>query len=123
MRLDASLSGVEAWLAAAAQAADEGARQGMHAVDGLVADEARRAHPYQNRTTDLQNATQPGAVGGSLLSRSLRGQVVGDTPYGEYVEERHSRQFAFLLPAFLRKQNEAGEAMSAALDAALRGIP
>lgn len=82
--------------------ADANASEAFVEVSKRVAEAAAAAHPYQNRTGTLQARTVPGVTRGVLTGRSLETEVVGDTPYGEFLEERRSRQFAFLKPAFDR---------------------
>lgn len=61
----------------------------------VVADEARTSHSYQTRTGLLESRTVVGRVRGRFLAGSLEVQVLGDTPYGAYVEDGTSRSQAF----------------------------
>lgn len=90
----------------------------MLTVCSIVADEAARQHPYQNRTMNLQRHTVPGRVTGGVSSGRLRGEVLGDMFYGSFVDEGTSRNraYPFLLPAFRR----ADYALDATLDRGLQ---
>lgn len=74
---------------------ETGVQQGLLRAAQAVASEAASHHAYHNRTGALEAATQVGEVSGSLKSGTLTAEVVGDTPYGEYVE----RKMPFLEPA------------------------
>lgn len=102
-------------------ALDRAGADAMVEIVGKVADAARVAHVYQNRTGDLEASTQPGRVSGSLTSHGgITAEVVADMPYGSFLEERG--QWRFLLPAYVRVQDEASSLMISRLDAALHGV-
>lgn len=80
--------------------------RGMDRAAALVADEAAARHRYQNRTGQLQLRTRAGVTTGTVSSGRIRGQVLGDTRYGAYLEEPQyalAGRFAFLLPAYERR--------------------
>ena len=99
---------------------DEEVPAAMNAAARLVADDAANQHPYQNRTGRLQSRTVPGVVRG-LVSRGLvTGEVLGDTPYGSFVDQGTSRNrpYPFLEPAFARKEPEVDALLDNALERA-----
>lgn len=121
MMFRARVDGLERLAGELEAAIDKAGAEGMDSVDKLVADEATRQHVYQSRTGRLQGRTVPGRTRGRLLARSLKGEVLGDTSYGEFLEEpayRTKARFAFLLPAFVKKQQEAELQMEIALNEA-----
>lgn len=112
------LTGVERWADELEAALDQEAAEGMNRVDALVADEAASNHPYTSRTGDLEGRTVPGVVRGRLSDGTLAGEVLGDTPYGEYLEEPGhptAGRFAFLKPAYERRDADVSRAMDEAL--------
>jgi len=98
--------------------ADAGAEDGMERASALIAAEARSRHAYTNRTTNLQRSTHHVPPHGSLHGGNLTGLVVADEDYASYVEDAG---YAFLLPAFVRRQSEAARVMTLALRQALNG--
>lgn len=98
--LDAALDELRAQL-------DQDGVRAFDAVAQLVADEAATSHPYTNRTGELQAHTVPGVTHGRISDNTLRTEVLGDTPYGEYVEDGHDGRFSFLQPAYERRENDA----------------
>jgi hypothetical protein len=90
---------------------DQHASPAMDAAAKVVADDAASDHEYQNRTGDLQGHTVAGLTRGRLLAGDLEGEVLGDMPYGEFVEAR----MPFLQPAWDRSQNEAERAFERAM--------
>lgn len=98
---------------------DDESRRAMNEIDKRVADSAATGHIYTSRSGDLQRATVPGVVTGSLISEDLKGEVLGDTPYGQFVEERWGGRFAFLQPAWDREAQSAERDMETAFQRAL----
>lgn len=93
-------------------ALDQELQQVMLRVAQAVAEEAATNHSYENRSGDLQAATQAGGTRGNASDGEIVVNVVGDTPYGEYVEGK----MPFLAPAF----EAADDRISAELEAALQ---
>ena len=107
-------------------ALDVAGTNAMNEIDKLVANDAASKHTYQNRSQKLQDHTVAGVVRGRFSRGNLVGEVLGDMPYGEYLEETKYRTrgaFAYLLPAFERQRQacelildiELNEAARAAL--------
>lgn len=113
---DVRVSGVTEAVADLLSALDQEMHQGMLRAAQAVADEAAGNHPYTNRTGALQAGTQAGAVTGSASDGEITAEVVGDTPYGEYVEGREG--FAFLEPAAERSEGRIEDEIDGALDRA-----
>lgn len=108
--------GLEAALVSLRAALDEELPRGMLEAARVVADYAAGNHPYTNRTGQLQANTQAGNVTGEGTGE-LIAEVLGDTPYGSFVEERDG--FAFLEPAVSRTESEIVRAVEDALDRAV----
>lgn len=89
-------------------------RDGMLRAAQIVAEEAASQHSYQNRTGDLQGATQAGAVSGNATDGEVSVDVVGDTEYGEHVEAK----LPFLEPAADRSDARVDDELDAALERA-----
>lgn len=113
---DVRVTGLDEALAELTAALDQELPQGMLRAAQAVADEAASNHPYENRSGDLQAATQAGAVTGRASDGEIVAEVVGDTPYGEYVEAR--AEFAFLAPAAERAEGRIEDEIDGALDRA-----
>ena len=113
---DVRVSGATEAVADLLAALDQELQQGMLRAAQAVADEAASNHAYTNRTGDLQAATQAGAVTGSASDGEITAEVVGDMPYGEYVEGREG--FAFLEPAAERSEGRIEDEIDGALDRA-----
>jgi hypothetical protein len=97
-------------------ALDQELPQGMLRAAQAVAEEAASDHAYQNRTGALQAGTQAGGVRGTGSDGEIVVDVVGDTPYGEYVER--NPDFAFLEPAARRSEARVEDEIDRALDRA-----
>lgn len=112
--------GVDAAIGALRAAIDAELTAGMLRGAQIVADDARREHPYTNRTGRLESRTVPGRV--VLLAGSVRAEVLGDTRYGRYVDEgtAHSRPYPFLFPAWERRQDAVASEIESALSLAAR---
>jgi len=109
-----NLTGIDAATAELASALDEECLRGGVEAAGVVADEARRSHPYENRTGQLEARTVPGRVRGRVSADTLRIQVVGETRYGGYLEEgttRLGQRFVFLRPAYARAEDRVVRAI------------
>lgn len=109
-------------------------------MDGamLVAEQAKTGHSFTNRTGRLEAAIRPDSVRGSWRN-GYKVTVVGARPYGSYLEEGREHtaydlhdgvemgseqvvtQYAFLLPAYQRVEDQFAAIVSDALaDAANR---
>lgn len=110
--------GVDEAIGALREGMESEVPRAMLTVCSIVADEAARQHPYQNRTGNLQRHTVPGRVTGAVGTGALRGEVVGDMPYGSFVDggTSRSRAYPFLIPAFRRSV----DAIDATLDRGLQ---
>lgn len=113
---DVRVTGLDEAVADLLAALDQELPQGMLRAAQAVAVEASSNHAYTNRTGDLQAATQAGAVTGRASDGEIVAEVVGDTPYGEYVER--NADFAFLEPAAERAEGRIEEEIDGALDRA-----
>lgn len=58
-----------------------------------VADEAKRVHPFQNRTGDLEESIQPLAVTGRASDNDLEGGVTALMPYASFVNDNPNFNF------------------------------
>lgn len=103
--LDDLLDGVEGAL-------DLGVRAGLARLGRMTADEARRDHPYADRTGRLTASTRSGLVRGTLRA-GLAVDVTATADHASYVDGRP--RFAFLEPAWRRVEPEAEAILSAAL--------
>lgn len=113
---DVRVLGLDEALGDIKAALDIDLREGMLRAAQIVADEAANSHSYQNRTGALQASTQAGAVTGAATDGEIIAEVLGDTPYGEYVEGREG--FAFLEPAASRSEGRIDSELDGALDRA-----
>lgn len=117
--ISVTLLGLERLFGDMQAAVDEEAARAMHEIDQRIADSARAKHPFANRTGDLQRSIVPGLVTGSLSGGDLRGVVLGDMPYGIFVDTRWNGRFAFLQPAWDREESNANKDMEQAFQRAL----
>lgn len=96
--------GVEEWVRALQGALVEELAEGMERAGEMVAAEARQNHDYENRTGTLEERTM---VGGPVVTTTnhVTVTVVGDTPYGKWIEEGtdHIRPRRFLASAYDRR--------------------
>jgi hypothetical protein len=83
-----------------------------------VAEEAKRVHPFQNRTGDLEDSIAPLAVSGRASENSLEGGVVALMDYASFVNDRP--EFEFLELAFNLTRSEFEQDIDAALQYAAR---
>lgn len=95
---------------------------GMLTVARMVADEAATRHPYTNRTGTLQRRTVAGRVRGSLRVGHWTAEVLGDTPYGGFVEfgTSRNRPYPYLVPAWGRRADDAAATIGRSLEDAAR---
>jgi hypothetical protein len=124
--LCATLTGVDAAVASLERALGAEIRSALGDIQRAVAASAVADHPYQDRTGTLTGSIGPGDVSGTFADDSLQAEVVADTGYASYLDDRtqpYTRQdgglsppFAFLLPAFERQDDD----FSARLDRAIR---
>lgn len=123
------LEGVEAMcLQALAQLDVELAHAAQRIADDVAA-EARRDHPYTDRTGRLTQSTQAMPPRGEFSNNNLRAVVVAGAPYASYLEGRTElgeaedgtwdRAYAFLMPAWARSEGKALETVEAAMATAL----
>lgn len=113
--LTATLTGVDEWLAELAADVDAGADAGLTAASELVADEAKAHHAFENRSGDLEASIRALEPSGRLSDDTLRGGVIADEDYGEYVEAH----VPFLEPAWDAREQDAADAMEREIDRAL----
>jgi len=121
----ARLEGFDALEQELREALDVAGVQAMSETNLLVAQEARAKHAYTNRTRDLEGSTTPDRVWGRITRNNLRGDVIADTPYGEFLEEERyalSRKYAFLLPAYKRAEGRAEFIFDVALNEAAMDV-
>lgn len=84
------LVGVDAWASELKGALAEELAEGMTRGGEMVAAEARANHDYENRSGDLEERTMVGGPATTTANR-VSIPVVGDTPYGKWIEEGTSR--------------------------------
>ena len=115
--MEVRLEGFEEAATALLAALEEEMPGAVDEVARGIAEEAAANHPYSNRTGLLEQRTVAGATEGRFSEDDLRGEVLGDTRYGRFVDEGTSRMAArpFLAPAEQRKQGASGEALEAGL--------
>lgn len=118
IRITLDLGSVQAEVERLELALNQQVAQALRAITGRVAEEARNTHPYQNRTGLLESQTRPGALTGTFLNGDLEALVLGDTPYGEFLEERP--EYAFLQPALDRVMPETDAILQQGVDEAAR---
>lgn len=114
MTITVDLVGFDELLADMQTELERAGDEAMQRIDELIVDEARASHAFSNRTGDLESRIVPGVVTGSLLDNTLTGEVLGDMPYGQYLEDERyalSERFAFLKPAFARRFKDAEQAL------------
>lgn len=111
--LDEAIASLEAQLA---PSLEDGMRQAVE----VVAASARTNHPYQNRTGRLERRTRAGRVRGTI-ARGIRGEVVGGTEYGGFVEygTSRARAYPYLAPAYAREEPQVVTIFSSALASAV----
>lgn len=104
-------------------------------IGATVALDAKSGHPWRNRTGRLQASIGHGAASGSL-SHGYRVTVFGNTPYASYLEDGWdtgytisngsvsitSSQWAFLWPAWERREEWAARHVETELAAAINRI-
>ena len=102
-------------------ALDESVRRALQLIGANVAHTAQGSHPWQNQTGALQTNTRDEPADGTFSADTLQLEVVGDTDYGEYLEERP--QWAYLMPAWeaneVYAEQDFDRAVQAACDATL----
>ena len=118
----AQLTGFERVLGDLAGALDqEGAAAALRAA-GVVADDARVTHTFQNRTGDLQASINPAAVRGGLLHGDLAFDVAAEMEYASFVNAGTSRAraYPFLAPALEHQDGAVAQVFDQALAEAVR---
>jgi hypothetical protein len=110
------IRGVEETLREFSHDLDESVRRALQLIGANVAQTAQANHPWQNRTTALQTNTRDEQAEGSFMADSLTLEVVGDTDYGEYLEEKP--QWAYLTPAWESQESRTESDFDAAVQAA-----
>lgn len=114
--IDVRVHGLEGALADLTASLDSELADGMHRAAEIVAEEAAREHPYQNRTGDLEQRTVAGRVSGRASDGEVIAEVLGDTEYATYVEKKPG--FAFLEPAYQRVEGQVESEIENALQLA-----
>lgn len=114
MAADVKLTGLAEAVADLRAALDQELQQGMLRAAQAVAEEAASNHDYANRTGSLQAATQAGGTRGRASDGDLTVEVVADTDYGGYVEEK----MPFLAPALAASEQRIEDEIEAALQRA-----
>lgn len=111
---------IGALLAAIDEEVDRGALEGAR----VVAEQAATVHPYTNRTGTLQRRTQAGTVSGRASRGKVSVDVLGDTPYGGFVEDgtSRSRAYPYLAPAWRAKQEDFARIVDGALERGLARV-
>lgn len=114
------LEGIDAAVGALSGALEQELVAAMHESTRVVADSAAARHEYTNRSGRLQARTVPGGVSGSFVV-GIRGDVLGDTRYGGFVEfgTSRSRPYPYLRPAYDRETPRVVAIFDAALATAV----
>lgn len=117
-----TFDGAGAALHLLARSIDGFASLGMERGASLVAGSAQQHHTFTNRTGKLERRILPRRPRGSLLAGTLSVEVVGDRPYGSFVEDgtSRSRAYPYLRPAFERTEDEVAAEMERSLQEAVR---
>ncbi len=79
----------------------------------LIANDAKSDHPYKDRTGNLTNSIQPGAI--EISDTEVVAYVEARMAYASFVEFGTSRAdpYPFLVPAMYRQLNNFQKAISA----------
>lgn len=82
-----------------------------------VVNDARNDHPYKDRTQNLTNSIQPGAV--EVTDDTVIAYVEARMQYASFVEfgTSRARAYPFLTPALLRNSNGFRKNLARQLDA------
>ena len=115
--LKVTLSGVDAAFSALEGAISSELPKGLWAVTEMVAAEARISHPWINRTGDLEASIEGSEAAGSFFDDTLIASVDALMPYGSFLEDRD--EFAYLGPAWDRKEPEAERLIDTSLSNAV----
>ena len=117
------LVGVTEWVAELKGALTEELAAGVERAGEMVAAEARASHDYENRAGTLEERTM---VGGPVTTTAnhVSVTVVGDTPYGKWIEEGTSRirPRRFLAGALERRMSGVVAEVDVALSRAGRRV-
>lgn len=86
-------------------------------VQALIVNDARADHPYKDRTGNLTNSIQPGAV--NITDTEVEAYVEARMSYATYVEFGTSRAkaYPFLTPAVLRNADKFKKGIAAQVQA------
>lgn len=123
LRVQVRLATVRAALAPIARQIDADMRDAMTAAVRRIAQDARERHAFTNRTGKLEKSIRGARATGSLFRNTLSAEVIADTPYAIFVEERVTwRSWAYLRPAERRMRSEVRRILSDGLTRAVRRV-
>ncbi len=85
-------------------------------AQAMIVNDAKNDHPYKDRTGNLTNSIQPGAI--EISNEEVVGYVEARMQYATFVEFGTSRAkpYAFLTPAVIRNMAFYKKAMAKQLD-------
>lgn len=105
------------------RALDEAMRDAMTAAVQRVAQDAKDRHAFTNRTGKLEKSIRGARASGSFFRNTLHAEVIADTPYAKFVEERVTyRSWAYLRPAAARTRGEVLRILNDGLTRAVRRL-
>jgi hypothetical protein len=116
-----TLTGVREACDALGERLDSEVRNALSEIAFDVAGSAKALHGFSNRTGRLERSIRPNPTRGSLRNGTLSVEVVASAPYGIYVDEGMEGRYAFLLPAFERREHVAYEILEEAIEDAVHG--
>jgi hypothetical protein len=120
IRFTFDASALDAALGALPRAVDAEFRAVVRRGGRRIAETAKRAHAWQNRTGRLERSITSLDATGDITAGSLRGGAVAGMPYAGYLERRP--EFAFMEPALEASIPFIEEDAAAALERAIRRV-
>jgi len=107
IRFQIDIKSVEAEIGKLTDALDHETPKALAEICDDVAEEAIQGHSFANRTGNLEASIHADSVEGSFSLGTLRGGVIADEDYAEYVDEKEG--YAYLQPAFDRVEPHAAQ--------------
>ena len=121
LRVTFDLPSLRRWVRRYEVNIDRAMRTAMTQAAQLVADEARARHAFTNRTGKLEKSIKGARAVGSFMRSTLRVEVIADTPYARFVEEKITyRAWAYLRPARDRTRAAVARLLNDTLAQAVR---
>jgi len=106
-----------------ARSVDGDMRDALTRAARRVAEDAKENHVFRNRTGKLEKSIKGKRATGSFTRGTLTAEVIADTEYAIYVENRVTyRSWAYLRPALRRMQGEIAAIMNDGITRAVRRL-